>query len=486
MSDRTPLTAAIPDFGAAEVRIDAWTGTRAATSPLGSGRDGWAVRPATVDPGTALFPRPPKPADWRHQCIGWGLIVPDRDDVTAERKARGDDLCAPLRALLADRPHSKLLRYRDTGQFKDWVLRDYANGGDRPIATAKIGTGPAEIPAYLLIAASPREIPWALQLQLNLVRHVGRLDLPPDGLATYVDHLIRGWPDSTARYASPVVWGVDHGEADITRLMCDAVTAPVHAAFSADDDVAHGTFIDGRTGDATAEALTVALVEHHPALVVTSSHGQTGPLDQPEVMAESLGALVDSHYRVLEPASLLSRWQPDGAVWFAQACCSAGTDKPSSYQGLFDPGSDVGAVLAGLAAAGPCVAPLPTALLGAARPLRAFIGHVEPTFDWTMLFPPTREQLTGWVCDLLYTGLCGGNPVGLAMEDARLYHPVGPLLLQHLRAAARFATAEPATRRPTLDHALYSKVSAYDRAGTVLLGDPTVAIDVPAAVRAGR
>jgi hypothetical protein len=474
--------AATPDFGT-PVRIDAWTGTEAPASSLGAARDGWAVRPASIDAGVALFPRPPDPADWRHPQIGWGLVVLDRDEFTAEQKARNEDLAEPLRALVADRPQSKVLRYRSTGRFEGWLLRDYVNGGDRPIATSKIGTGPAEIPAYLLIAASPQDIPWSLQYQLNLVRHVGRLDLPPDGLANYVGHLIHGWAGSAARYSSPVVWAVDHGEADITRLMCDAVTAPAYAAFSADPDVAQGAFIDGRTADASVDALTGALIDKQPAIVVTSSHGQTGPLDQPDVMAQRLGALVDDGHRVVDPATLLSRWQPGGAIWFAQACCSAGADKPSSYQGMFDDGSDVGAVLAGVAAIGPRVAPLPTALLGASEPLRAFIGHVEPTFDWTMVFPPTRQQLTGWVCDLLYTGLCAGAPIGLALENARVYQSVGALLMQHSRAVARFATADPGARRPALDLALYSKVSAYDRAGMVLLGDPTVAVDVPADIK---
>ena len=90
----------------------------------------------------------------------------------------------------------------------------------------------------------------------------------------------------------------------------------------------------------------------------------------------------------------------------------------------------------------------------------------------------------GWVCDLLYTGLCRGIPAGLAMEEARLFTPVGTLLMQHARAVGGFATARPAARRPALDRALYSKVAAYDRAGTVLLGDPTVAVAVPPEVRA--
>jgi hypothetical protein len=65
-------------------------------------------------------------------------------------------------------------------------------------------------------------------------------------------------------------------------------------------------------------------------------------------------------------------------VWNAHACCSPGSDSPSNYAGLLDPESDVDAVLAAVAGLGSTVAPRPTALLGAEKPLRAFIGHVEP------------------------------------------------------------------------------------------------------------
>jgi hypothetical protein len=39
------------------------------------------------------------------------------------------------------------------------------------------------------------------------------------------------------------------------------------------------------------------------------------------------------------------------------------------------------------ATAGARISPLPRALLGAEKPLRAFVGHVEPTFDWTLRDP---------------------------------------------------------------------------------------------------
>jgi hypothetical protein len=47
-------------------------------------------------------------------------------------------------------------------------------------------------------------------------------------------------------------------------------------------------------------------------------------------------------------------------------------------------------------------------LLGAERPLRAFVGHVEPTFDWTLRDPTNKQVLTHVMCAALYDKLYEG------------------------------------------------------------------------------
>ena len=81
-----------------------------------------------------------------------------------------------------------MLRYRARAQFGDWALRDYAGGGDRLNAESPVGIGPQDVPKYLLIYATPEEVPWHVQYALNPVRFVGRLDLTGDALANYVPH----------------------------------------------------------------------------------------------------------------------------------------------------------------------------------------------------------------------------------------------------------------------------------------------------------
>jgi hypothetical protein len=114
--------------------------------------------------------------------------------------------------------------------------------------------------------------------------------------------------------------------------------------------------------------------------------------------------------------------------------------------------------------------------------LRAFVGHVEPTFDWTLSFPPNRQALTADLQGVLYDRLCLGQPVGLAM--GQYYQAIGALLLGYEQSGKDFDRQVGEGARRALAMALYTKITAYDRAATVILGDPTVAIPVPEA--AGR
>lgn len=94
-------------------------------------------------------------------------------------------------------------------------------------------------------------------------------------------------------------------------------------------------------------------------------------------MTQQLSWLVDDSFTLLdlENCCLLGSLM---APWYAHACCSAGSDDQTSYQGPVDAGSTVAQTLAAGAALGTRVAPLPRLLLGAEKPLRAFIGRTCP------------------------------------------------------------------------------------------------------------
>src|SRR5262249_5946881 len=143
--------------------------------------------------------------------------------------------------------------------------------------------------------------------------------------------------------------------------------------------------------------------------------------------------------------------------------------------GLFEAGSPLHQLLSGVAAIGPQTAPLPARLLGAARPLRAFLGHVEPTFDWTLSHPETNQFLTASLQTALYQNLYRGQPVGLALRN--WFERVASLSTQYDQAyQAHQADPSTATANTITPLLLRCRLSEYDVRGLVILGDPTVTL----------
>jgi hypothetical protein len=468
-----------PTSEAPTLMANAWTGEEPGRGRVVRDYGRWATaesRRLSADAATSFLPPPgPDPNNWADRRVGWGVIAAEPPEASPARLRAGDDLPEPIRALLQERG-GPILRYRPGWKHHLKLLRDYAAGKDISLATRDTGLGPGKLPRHLLIVGPPTAVPWRLQyiLQSRPDTYVGRLDLDPDGLDRYVTALRAGWASARSRPLAALIWAVDHGAADITRLMRSAIALGLRDAYAADADLAPGlTFLDGQAGAASGDRLAAALAEHCPGVVVTTSHGQTGPLDDAEQMRAQLGWLVDQGHRAIDPAAILAGWQPDGAIWYAHACCSAGADRPSSFAGLMKSGSSLQRVLAGVAALGATTAPLPRALLGAPRPARAFIGHVEPTFDWTLQQPETRQHLTDGATTMLYDQLYAEATVGVAMQAwLRAYGVLSATYDQLQQEPAETAAALAARDQATL----YYQLTARDVQSTVLLGDPTAAL----------
>jgi hypothetical protein len=411
--------------------------------------------------------------DWRDETVGWGLILPENESISPAERAAGVDAPKPIRDLLASRPGSPVFRYRPH-LGSNYLRRYYDNGRcqDTTPSESRRGVGRGNLPRYLLIYGSPKEIPWDLQYVLNVSCFVGRLDLDGQALENYVSALIDNWKDASCDPHKPVVWAVDHGQDDITWLMRHAIAEPVRKKLAADSDI--GDSVRHLAGtEATASALITSLAEASPALVITTSHGMTGPLDDALKMAADLGVPVDDLGDMLRPDELLTKWQPNGAIWYAHACCSAGSDGSTKFAGLVKPGSMIDSTLKAVAGLGAQIAPLPQALLGAKRPLRAFVGHVEPTFDWTIRHPDTGQVLTSDIQAALYNRMHRKQPepVGMAFQD--YFHAAGSLANQWLKETRNVRAPDPDARQAAREVALRLQLAALDRQSTVILGDPT-------------
>lgn len=451
------------------LRTNAWDGSSALQQDLPASA-AWGLQPRAFRSAQWLSPPEIDERDWRHPEVGWGLVLADDDALDVAAKARGDDAPEPLRALLASRANAPVLRYRP--DLSVGHLRRYYEDGaiqDLSAQAPKPGVEKGRIPRYLLIYGSPDRIPWRIQYALNMSCCVGRLDLEGEGLEHYVSALIDGFEAPDAR--APLVWSVDHGAPDITWLMARAIGRRLFEGFRQDDDLTGRTWLGD--GDATLAQLIANVGERRPALIVTTSHGMTGPLADPVELKRRLGGLVDVGHAPLTPDALDAN-AAAGAIWYAHACCSAGSDAETRYEGLLPADGPVAAMLAGIAAAaGAMVAPLPRALLGQARPLRAFLGHVEPTFDWTLRDPQNGQVVTHSLVSCLWNDLYRSGPrtpVGLAL--ARLYREAGAYLGGWRTAMGDVGAAVAHAQ----NWALFCQLVAMDRQTLVILGDPTVTL----------
>ena len=448
------------------VTLNAWTGLATAAGTVADPA-AWALGRELESAPRLLAPDKIDPCKWEHEKVGWGVVLAD-----------GAKIPPALQELISRRS-GPVFRYIKDWEYEFVLLRNYDAGKDIDISVLW-GT-PDALPLYLLIYGSPDEVPWQLQYVLNASRCVGRLDLTGKPLENYINALLSGdWSKGSGRgeVTNPnraVVWAVDRGGGDITELMRNAIAAPLVEELREDDQIGAGArFLDGSANPAEVGELASMLGSDRPGLIVTTSHGMTGPLDDKEAMRRDLGLPVDAAGKTLSPRALFEKWQPAGAIWYAHACCSAGGDRESSFADLVDRESTAGKVLAGVASLGGQVAPLPTELLGAERPLRAFIGHVEPTFDWTLQQPATGQFLTASIIQALYGQMYVKKgdverPIGYAFRE--WYGRTNVLRSQYDKAYKGFNSGEAAEGM-----LLALQLAARDVESTVILGDPTVAM----------
>jgi hypothetical protein len=461
------------------LQINAWTGGDTVMSPVGPAAAHWAFEQEL--PRQRDFLQPPKPADlncWADSQVGWGLILPYSDSLSKSDAAAAADAPEAIRYLRACRGDAPVFRYKGDSPLRFSHLYSPTQDKWLHMSASAPGLGPDCLPWYLLIYGSPEEIPWELQYHLNAARAVGRLDLEGGALENYVGALLDGWRNARARPDRAVIWAAYQGRGDVTQVMRNAIAYPIFDALSKDPDVGVA-FLDGAQRDSSSQSpaglteLGAALTGHSPGLIVTTSHGQTGPRNDLAAMRTTLGLPVDSDFQVLDPDVLLAKWEPDGAIWYAHACCSAGTGSTHDFRSLVQPDSVADQVLAAVGQLGSLTAPLPKALLGSPKPLRAFVGHVRPTFDWTLRHPATGQHLTASIRNALYEHLYRWEPIGQAFRE---YHAtIGPLSIAHHQALNAFNQGSAPDDLTRYD-AIACKLSWLDVQSLVILGDPTVAL----------
>ncbi|WP_404962578.1 hypothetical protein [Streptomyces sp. 147326] len=452
-----------------EVQLNAWTGEEAPRSALGGGAESWGARSRGLPHSQAALPfgAPPDLTRWSAPDVGYGVLLPEPEDsgMTDAEKAAGADAPPAVQELLAARPGTVVLRWRP--KLEGRFLRRYYPGGppeEPTVGLTPFGVGRGCLPKYVVIIGGPEVIPWSVQYALSTRHAVGRIPLSGEQLAHYIEALLSDWNGTTTALDRALGWTVVHGPGDITALMNTAIAQQLAARLTPPPLTG---FRQLAGEEATGAALLQELSRSAPGLVATSSHGRTGPLGDPDAMRARLGLPVDASHTDV-PLRELRELMPPGCIWYAQACCSAGASGDSLYTGLLPEGSSALGTVTAVAGLGTMVAPAALELLGRPHPVRAVLGHVEPTFSWTLQVDETGQKLGRRIAAALSSHLYGGQPLGLALSEYRA--DVGELHSQwaalHTQLARGRKEVRPAMTR--------LRLSALDRQSLVLLGDPTV------------
>ncbi|MFC9585802.1 hypothetical protein ACFVJ8_23650 [Streptomyces yangpuensis] len=466
----TPTPAAMP----AEIRLNAWTGTEEAYGQLGAQARWWGAGQAGMPQEQQLLAFGPEPAitAWQEPEVGYGVLL--RDDETSRftdaQKAAGADAPKPVQDLLAAREGSVVLRWSPDADLDDAHLRRYYADGscsnDPAIGLSDFGVAYGCLPKYIAIIGGPEAIPWSVQYSLGQRHAVGRIPLEGDALDRYVQALITDWKGADAVLDRALVWTVDGGD-DMTGLMRTVISHPLARALRPPPLAAFQEIVGA---GATSGALSQALEAIRPGLVVTSSHGLVEPFDDPNALRATLGLPVDQNH-VPVTVEQLSADLPGGCIWFAQACCSAGGAGASLYTALLEPRWPAAATVEAVAQCGPVVAPAALEVLGRENPVRAVLGHVEPTFSWTLQVGSTGQVLGGRIVKALSSRLYEGVPLALAFADYRA--DVGQLYYDWFTLQTQL---NDDADDGVLNEMRRIRLAALDRQSLVLLGDPTVSL----------
>ncbi|HEX4421077.1 MAG TPA: hypothetical protein VH165_24335 [Kofleriaceae bacterium] len=423
---------------------------------------------------------------------GWALVFPFvRKGGEAEaHQAAIREALAPLLALR----RSQAAR-RDERRYRECLGSEaYRPGETKQQFLTRMGAGPGPVdpdkfPYYVLLVASPEEISYRVQYQLDVQYAVGRIHF--DTIEEYARYAVNVVEAETRPSRGPrrmAVWATENADDRATRASARYLAAPL--ADFLERDQADRWQVSRFLGDqATKHRLAALLGRDVPSLLVTASHGVGFSAGDPRQRADQgallcqdwggprAGVLTPDHYFTGDdiPADADLR----GMVGFHFACFGAGTPKHDDFS------RGAGAPALVDIAPHAFVARLPQRMLGRARGALACIGHVDRA--WASSFLQADPQNAGAtttqiaVFESALKRLMEGRCVGHAMDyfDLR-YAELASDLASRIEDATKYDVA--------VDDAELAKLWLYanDARDYAVIGDPAVRIGGSAAPLAAR
>jgi hypothetical protein len=354
---------------------------------------------------------------------------------------------------------------------------------ERNGALAHQAANPEKVPYYLLIVASPEQIPYEFQYELDVQYAVGRLWFEEDGkpdlqaFANYARSVVTAERAPVSLPRRAVFFGTEHDNDEATWLSAHELVGPLAEALTKEDE---SWKCPTALGAAATKSRLAELLGggETPAFLFTASHGMGFPADEPR-QARHQGALLCQdfqgrlHYGVKavkedeyfsaddigDDARLL------GLISFHFACYGAGTPSVDDFDHV--------PALAGQSCATPrpVVARLPQRLLSHPKGgALAVVGHIDRA--WSCSFhngDRLRSQIDTFKDTL--AELLDGKPLGYALEYFNQYHAsLGTSMGEILKKVRQFSY------NPNPLELADVWTADNDARNYVVLGDPAVRV----------
>ncbi len=361
---------------------------------------------------------------------GWAAVFPATRPDTPEA-ARQDAIVEALQPLLSLR--CTQASAHDGRLFKIYRGPDgYRPGESKQKYLARLGAGPGpadpvKVPYYLLLVASPEEIPFFVQYQIDVQYAVGRLHFDEIvEFAAYAHSVVAAETGGLQLARELAMFAVSNPDDPATQLSSRQLVAPLADILA---PLAPDWVIRRYEGEAASKAALGRLLggDATPALLFTASHGAGFSCGDPRQRAHQ-GALIcqdwpgPAQWRDPLPQDfyfagddLRADARPHGLIMFNFACYGAGTPMYDDY---------------GQRSASTSRTPIADAAFLAALPRRllahprggalATIGHVERAWGCSFMWPGSGKK-TGSSAQLaVFEGamreLLRGARVGAALE----------------------------------------------------------------------
>jgi hypothetical protein len=413
---------------------------------------------------------------------GWAVVFPfaRKGSEAASHQAAIREALGPLLA----RRRSQASR-RDDRRYRECVGPDaYRPGETKQQFLTRMGAGtgpvdPRKFPYYVLLVASPEEIPYRMQYQLDVQYAVGRIHFDTvEEYARYAANVVDAEARPGPSIRTVALWGVENPGDRATHASARHLVAPL--ADYLERGEADRWHVTRFLGDHATKARLAALLGNHaPSLLVTASHGIGFPAGDPRQRSDQgalvcqdwagprSGSLTPDHYFAGD--DIAADADLSGLVGFHFACFGAGTPRHDDFSRKGDT-----AALVDIAPHA-FVARLPQRMLGRARGALACIGHVDRAWGSSFLQADPRRHGTVTaqlaVFESALQRLIDGRCVGHAMDHFDLrYAELASDLASRIEDATKYDVAVD-------DHELAQLwLYANDARDYAVIGDPAVRI----------